>query len=521
MKMKKGLKYIWITILLFSLIVPMFNSQAKAAEQMNPKHEMRAAWIATVQNIDIRSGMNETAYTAWVVETLDFLKGKNFNAIIYQVKPTSDTFYPSNIDPWSKYITGKSQDTDPGYDPLAIMIEEAHNRGIEVHAWVNPYRITMPGETLESLADKNVAKKNPEWVVYHGRQYYLNPGIPEVRDYLISVVEELVENYDIEAVHMDDYFYPYRIAGQEFPDEEQYELYGEGFDHIDDWRRDNVNRLVADLNNAIKNKKEWVQFGISPFGVWRNIANDPTGSRTTAGQTNYDDLYADTRQWIKDGSIDYITPQIYWSRGFAAADYTILLDWWSNEVNTYAYNTPVNLYIGTADYKVADNFDQNWYNPYELAGQILDNRANGTALGQMHFSLRQIIKNNIGYANILENEIYTTKAITPATPWNNDSLPQKPNTVHAHKEDGQITLTIDDKKHSDARRYVIYRFEGNKEGDYNNPANIVDVIYTKDGVTTFTDTTIEDGKSYTYGVTSLSNTGVESKHARAVRVLNQ
>lgn len=514
----KAVKYMIMSVLLFSLALPFSSGKAKASETHAPKHEMRAAWIATVQNIDVKAGMDKQEYTDWVEETLDELKELKFNTVIYQVKPTVDAFYPSELAPWSQYITGDKQGTDPGYDPLQVMIDESHKRGIEVHAWVNPYRITMPNQTIESLADHNVAKLHPEWVVKYGKQYYLDPGIPEVQEYLIDTVEELVSHYHIEAVHMDDYFYPYRIAGETFPDQDTYEKYGNSFDDIEDWRRNNVDVLVADINSAIKDIKEWVQFGISPFGVWRNSADDPTGSDTQAGQTNYDDLYADTRQWIKDGSIDYITPQIYWSRNLAVANYSVLLDWWSQEVNEYAYNHPVNLYIGMADYKVGDNFDQEWYNPYELPEQIMDNRENGTALGQMHFSLKQILENPLGYADILRNEVYTEPALTPATPWNDETLPKKPNTVKADTHKDGITIKIDDKKHTDARKYVIYRFDGVKEGDYENPANIVDVVYSQKGLTTYEDTSAEEGGMYTYGVTSVSPTGVESKDAKTVRV---
>lgn len=514
----KAVKYMIMAVLLFSLALPFSTGKAKASETQAPKHEMRAAWIATVQNIDVKAGMDKQEYTDWVEETLDELKELKFNTIIYQVKPTVDAFYPSELAPWSQYITGDKQGTDPGYDPLQVMIDESHKRGIEVHAWVNPYRITMPNQTIESLADNNVAKLHPEWVVKYGKQYYLDPGIPEVQEYLIDTVEELVSHYNIEAVHMDDYFYPYRIAGETFPDQDTYEKYGNSFDDIEDWRRNNVDVLVADINSAIKDIKEWVQFGISPFGVWRNIADDPTGSDTQAGQTNYDDLYADTRQWIKDGSIDYITPQIYWSRNLAVANYSVLLDWWSQEVNEYAYNHPVNLYIGMADYKVGDNFDQEWFNPYELPEQIMDNRENGTPLGQMHFSLKQIFENPLGYADIIRNEVYTEHALTPATPWNNETLPKKPNKVKADKHKEGITIKIDDKKHTDARKYVIYRFDGVKEGDYENPANIVDVVYSQEGLTTYEDTSAEEAGMYTYGVTSISPTGGESKDAKTVRV---
>jgi uncharacterized lipoprotein YddW (UPF0748 family) len=484
-----------------------------------PKHEMRAAWIATVQNIDMKSGMDETEYSQWVDSTLKELKAMNFNTVVFQVKATADAFYPSQFAPWSKYITGKKQGTDPGYDPLKIMVEKAHKDGIEIQAWVNPYRVTMPREKLSDLASNNVAIEHPEWVVKYGSQYYLNPGIPEVKNYLIDTVKELVKNYDIDAVHMDDYFYPYRIAGVPFPDQETFEKYGNGYTNIEDWRRNNVSQLVKEMNQSIKEIKPWVQLGISPFGVWRNSADDPTGSMTQAGQTDYDDLYADTRQWIKDGSIDYITPQIYWSRSLAVANYSILLDWWSHEVTTYDYVHPVNLYIGLADYKVGNNFDQAWNNPYELPGQILDNRANGIAMGQMHFSLRQIEKDALGYADILKNDVYNYQALTPAAPWNGAAVPQKPNVVRAVRTDNGVVVSIDDKLHTDARKFVIYRFEGNNDGDYNNPKNIVGVVYNQNGVATFTDTTADAGKEYTYGVTSISPTGVESKDAKKFTVV--
>ena len=270
---------------------------------MPPKHEMRAAWIATVQNIDMKAGMNKAQYTKWVQQTLDQLKASKFNTVIYQVKPTNDAFYPSKLAPWSSYVTGKKQGTNPGYDPLLIMIEEAHKRGMELHAWVNPYRVTMPGQKLNSLAPTNVARTNPSWVVKYGQQYYLNPGLPEVQNYLIATVEELVANYDIDAVHMDDYFYPYKIKNETFPDQAAFKKYGASFKKIADWRRNNVNQLVKDLHTTIKATKPHVQFGISSFGVWRNQSLDSTGSNTKAGVNNYDDLYADTRQWMKDGKI--------------------------------------------------------------------------------------------------------------------------------------------------------------------------------------------------------------------------
>ena len=500
--------------LLILLTLSAVSAQTTAASA--PKSEMRAAWIATVTNIDMKEGMTKAQYTSWAQETLNELEKNNFNTVIFQVRPTNDALYSSQLAPWSSYITGKAQGTNPGYDPLQIMVEEAHKRGMELHAWMNPYRVTMPNKALSTLAANNIAVKNPDWVVKYGTQYYLNPGIPEVQDYLVAVVKELVSKYDIDAIHMDDYFYPYKIAKTEFADQATFKQYGSSFKSIDDWRRDNVNNLVKKIYTTIKSTKPYVQYGISPFGVWRNKSLDPTGSDTRAGVNNYDDLYADTRQWIKDGTIDYITPQLYWSRTLEAANYSILLDWWSKEVQTYAHKHPVNLYIGLADYKVNNDSDTAWKNNMELPNQIIANRANFAAKGQMHYSVKHIRANQLGYATIVKNQLYTYKAIAPSTAWSNTSQPLKPASVTISKEAGGNQLVITDQ--NPARKYVIYRFDGTSEGSYQDAKNIVDVVYSTNGKTIFTDQTANANKTYTYGVTSLSGTNVESKDATIARI---
>ncbi|WP_050615945.1 family 10 glycosylhydrolase [Bacillus testis] len=506
------LRYAAVLAMSLALLIVIVPSQAKGASNPMPKNEMRAAWIATVTNIDMKKGMDQSQFTSWAQTTLDKLKAQKFNAVIFQVKPTNDALYPSKLAPWSSYITGQAQGTNPGYDPLLIMTQEAHKRGMELHAWVNPYRVTMPGQALTSLAATNVARTHPEWVVKYGSQYYLNPGLPEVQDYLVSTVKELVANYDIDAVHMDDYFYPYKIAGQIFPDQATFKKYGGSFTKIDDWRRDNVNRLVRQLYTSIKSTKNHVQFGISPFGVWRNNSLDPTGSNTKAGVNNYDDLFADTRQWIKDGSIDYIAPQIYWSRSLAAANYSILLDWWSKEIATYANVHPVNLYIGMADYKVGNDSDKAWNDKMELPNQVAANRANANVAGQMHFSLRSIQGNALGYVNLLTSQLYNYTAVTPAVTWKNNAQPAKPSSVQAVQESGGMKLTINGPSSSEARKYIIYRFEGLNQGSYLDPRNIVDVVYNN-GTTTYLDKAAKADKTYTYGITSVSPTGVENKDA--------
>lgn len=511
-------KLVTLVAMIFVLCLSTIPGKTVMASTTQPKREMRAVWISTVQNIDMKAGMTQEQYIAWARKTLDQLKASKLNTVIYQVRPTNDALYASELAPWSSYITGKKQGTNPGYDPLEIMVEEAHKRGMELHAWMNPYRVTMPNQKLTDLAADNVARTNPNWVVKYGKQYYLNPGLPEVQNYLVDTVKELVANYDIDAVHMDDYFYPYKIANEAFPDQAAYKKYGTSFKKVDDWRRDNVNQLVENLYTAIKDTKPYVQFGISPFGVWRNKSLDQTGSDTRAGVNNYDDLYADVRTWIQNGTVDYITPQIYWSRTLAVAKYGTLLDWWSHEVQAYAETHPVQLYIGLADYKVGNDSDAAWKNKMELPEQIIANRSEKTAAsGQMHFSLRSIQNNKLGYATIINQQLYNYTALTPDTSWNDATAPDKPTFVQVIKEKTGRTIEIIDENKIQPRKYVIYRFTGNKEGSYDDPRNIVDVVYNTDGITTFVDKTALAQRSYTYGISAVSATGVESKEAFVVQ----
>ncbi|WP_327832794.1 glycoside hydrolase family 10 protein [Bacillus swezeyi] len=376
--------------------------------------ELRAVWIATVTNIDwpSKKGLTVKQQKEEYIKLLNDVTEMGMNAVVVQIKPTADAFYPSSYGPWSEYLTGV-QGKDPGYDPLCFLLEETHRRKLEFHAWFNPYRITMNHTDLNRLSENHPARRHPDWVAAYGRQLYYNPGIPAVQDFIVKGIEEVVKNYDIDAVHMDDYFYPYKIAGVEFPDLDTYEQYGKNcFENIDDWRRDNVNKLVKQINTAIKKEKPHVKFGISPFGVWRNKADDPTGSNTTAGMTNYDDLYADTREWIQQGYLDYIAPQIYWSIGFAPAAYDILVDWWKNETE----GRPVHLYIGQAAYKINQNADPAWSDPEEYPRQIALNRSS-SVMGSIHFSLKDVNRNPLGIKDRLINDLYHNPALIPEMPW--------------------------------------------------------------------------------------------------------
>ncbi|RDI42302.1 glycoside hydrolase family 10 protein [Falsibacillus pallidus] len=504
-----------VMVLSFTLQSPKVG---QAEEKTNyQKRELRAVWIATVANIDwpSKKGLSADKQKEEFIKLLDDVKGMGMNAVVVQVKPTADAFYPSKYGPWSEYLTGV-QGKDPGYDPLAFMVEEAHKRNLEFHAWFNPYRITMNSTDINTLSADHPARQHPDWVLAYGKQLYYNPGIPEARKFIEDGIMEVVKNYDIDAVHMDDYFYPYKIAGQEFPDKATYEKYGqEKFSNIEDWRRDNVNTLVKDINTAIKSEKSYVKFGISPFGVWRNIANDPTGSETTAGQTNYDDLYADTRTWIQNGYLDYITPQIYWNIGFQPAAYDTLVDWWVKET----IGKPVHLYIGQAAYKIDNNFVPEWHDPEEYVRQINLNHQYDTVKGSMHFSLKDLNRNPLGIKDRLTNDVYRHPALIPAMPWLDDKAPQKPKLRNAVRTDEGVELSIEDHHNNkDTAYYAVYRFDGNHRGDIEDAANLLDTVRKTGDKQTYTDAAAEKGKTYTYVITAVDRLHNESRVNRSITV---
>ena len=368
------------------------------AKIAKPK-ELRGVWVASVSNIDWPSkpGLSVEKQKAEFISILNNVKSWNMNAVFVQIKPESDAFYPSKYAPWSRYLTG-TQGVNPGYDPLKFMVEEAHKRGIEFHAWFNPYRLTATGGR-EKLSSESIGKKKPEWTVTYGGKVYLNPGIPEVNNYVVNSIVEVVKNYDVDGVHMDDYFYPYKVKNEEYPDSAQYQKYGKKFSNVGDWRRNNINTLIEKLHKEIKKENPNVEFGISPFGVWRNDSTDPArGSATKAGVQNYDDLYADILLWMNNHWIDYVAPQIYWNQGFKVAEYNTLVKWWSK----YAAETNTDLYIGQAAYKVNE-----WKNAKDLVNQINFNRNYPAVKGSIFFSYKSLLTNPKNATNSLKQGPYS------------------------------------------------------------------------------------------------------------------
>ncbi|MDX2525112.1 glycoside hydrolase family 10 protein [Streptomyces europaeiscabiei] len=355
--------------------------------------ELRGMWLATVSNRDWPSapGLTADAQRAELLTHLDTAVARRLNAVIFQVRPTADALWPSPHEPWSQYLTG-TQGKDPGWDPLGTAVEEAHARGLELHAWFNPYRIALHADPGRLVAS-HPARKNPGWAVPYGGKLYYNPGIPAVRAFVRKAMLDALRKYPVDAVHFDDYFYPYPVAGQVFDDDAAYDRYGASFPNRAAWRRDNVDRLVRETAAEIKVIRPGAQFGISPFGVWRNAETDERGSATRAGVQTYDDLYADTRKWVRENWIDYIVPQLYWNIGFEAADYAELLPWWAET----ARGSGTRLYIGEALYKAGDPAQPAaWQEPAELSEHLTLARDVPEARGHVFFSAKDVEDDRIG-----------------------------------------------------------------------------------------------------------------------------
>jgi len=480
-----------------------------------PKHELRAMWIASVVNIDWPSatGLSASAQQAELIGWLDLAAASRHNAVVLQVRPTADSFWPGALEPWSRYLTG-TQGGDPGWDPLGFAVTEAHRRNLELHAWFNPFRVSMNTD-VSALVEDHPVRQHPDWLESYGGKLYYNPGQPDARRFCVDAVMDAVTRYDIDAVHFDDYFYPYPVAGAPaFDDAAEYATYGDGRS-LADWRRSNITDFIATLRRRMLRAKPWVQLGVSPFAVWRNRATDPQGSDTTAGVQTYDDLYADTRGWVRDGLLDYICPQVYWSRGFTAADYEKVTSWWVNEVR----GRPVHLYIGQATYKVAMNADPAWDDPAELSSHLEYNATfGGVVHGNVYFSGKDVRADRLGATTLLNQTWYTRPALVPVTWWKDHSAP-KP--VQRLRRRG-ATLAWE-RGSRDAVSYAIYRFDGDDHRGGPDRCDLADashLVATQRHVDarqqTWTDPTAANarGRKVTYVVTEVDRLGNESKPAR-------
>ncbi len=497
------------TKLILLLLIFQFISLA----QINhPKREFRAAWIATVVNLDWPSSpfLTTDQQKQELIEMLDGLKETGINVAIFQIRSECDAMYQSSIEPWSYWLTGQQgKAPNPFYDPLKFAIEEAHKRGMELHAWFNPYRVVRNVSGTYPPASNHVSVEHPEWVVTYDNIKVLNPGLPDVRDYISKIISDVVRRYDVDGVHFDDYFYPYPVSGVTFNDAAAFQLYPNGFTNKSDWRRDNVNRFIKQVEDSIQSIKPWVKFGISPFGIWKNGV--PSG---ITGLSSYNELYADCMNWMRNHYIDYLTPQLYWPFG-GGQDYGKLMPWYADSAAKYNRH----FYPGQAAYRISGS---NW-SASEVPNQIRANRNNPNTLGSVFFrALVGVLDNEKGFTDSLKNDFYKYPALLPTMNWKDTIKPNAPLNLEFGKIASagiaglkwNLPNTASDG--DSASRYVVYHFNNAspQQSDYDNAENIYSIEGNRESFPSSKNLT----SPYYFSVTSLDRNYNESVASNVVQI---
>ena len=465
------------------------------------KREFRGAWIQCVNGQFIGMGTQKMQQT--LSYQLDELQKDGVNVIIFQVRPECDALYESRIEPWSRFLTGKQGVApSPYWDPLQWMITECHRRGMELHAWINPYRAKT--KTTQQLAPNHIAMRNPLNCFSYDDLFILNPGIPENRDYICDVARDIVSRYDVDGIHMDDYFYPYPVAGENIPDNAQFRKYNNGIRDIHDWRRYNVNIFIEQFYKTVHETKPWVKVGISPFGIYRNKRQSPIGSNTN-GLTNYDDLYADVLLWVNNGWLDYNVPQIYWEIGNKVADYETLIHWWSQ----HAANRP--LIIGEDVERTVKFADPQNPNTHQLTAKMRLHKQLPAVKGSVLWYAKAAVDNVGNYGTALRQYYWRYPALQPEMPFIDGKAPKKVRKVKAvWTSDGYVLFWTAPKTKGwkdEVTKYVVYRFNRKEKVNTDDPSKIV-AITTQP----FYKLPYNDGNTkFVYAVTALDRLQNESK----------
>ncbi len=465
----------------------------------NPKREFRGAWLHVIGQSQWQNKTTEGA-KAYIREQFDKLRDAGCNAVIFQVRPTADAVYKSDLEPWSAWLTGKrGKAPSPMWDPMEYAIEEAHKRGLEFHAWLNPYRVTSTAK--ETLPSGHMSNKRPERFFRYNGQVLFDPAYQENRDFICEIISDILDRYDVDGIHIDDYFYPYPAPGKAIPDDKSYAKFGNGMNR-GDWRRQNVDLLIEQMHNTIKEKKPWVRFGVSPFGIWRNKKSDPRGSNSS-GLQNYDDLYADVILWAKKGWIDYLAPQLYWNLDTKAAPSRSLAQWWNDNANG------VDIYIGQDVKRTMDVADPGNHDKNELDTKVRLSRRLPNVKGNVWWHGYWVTGNYKGASDSLAMKYQSTIALPPVY----GDQRKKPKTVEDLKieRDGKdYFLTWKAPAHShreaetDAVKYVVYEFFPGESQDIEDSQTIV-------AMTPYTRVRINGDKGSTYAVTALDRMNRESK----------
>ena len=466
-----------------------------------PKREMRGAWIQCVNGQF--QGMGTQAMQQTLTYQLNELQRDGVNTIIFQVRPECDALYESRIEPWSRFLTGQQgRAPQPYWDPLQWMIAQCHARGMELHAWINPYRARTKSTTV--LASNHIKNRKPQNCFEYDGLTILNPGIPENRNYIGEVARDIVTRYDVDGIHMDDYFYPYPAAGQAIPDDAQYRQYNNGIRNRGDWRRYNVNLFIEQFYKTVHQAKPWVKVGISPFGIYRNKRSSSIGSNTN-GLQNYDDLYADILLWVNNGWLDYCVPQIYWEIGNKAADYDTLIRWW----NKYAGGRP--LVIGEDVERTVKYTDPQNPSQHQLPAKMRLHQQMPNVKGTVLWYAKAAVDNVGNYGSTLRDYYWRRPALQPDMSFIDKKTTNKVRGLkRVWTNEGYVLFWTAPKGknwQTTAIRYVVYQFAKGEKVDINDASKIVAITSN-----TFWKLPYKDGKTkYTYAVTALNRLQNESK----------
>ncbi len=507
---------------LFLILPAILCCTATGVSGSAPKREVRAAWVATVTNLDWPSNRtaSPTTQKAELRSIFDQLQQAGINTIIFQVRTECDALYASPVEPWSYWLTGtEGKAPSPLYDPLEFAVQEAHARGMELHAWLNPYRAVRDTNSF-ARASTHVSVQHPSWIITIGSFRFLDPGLPEVRSYVSSIVADIVRRYDIDGIHFDDYFYPYPPNGITTQDNATFVQYPRGIADRGNWRRDNVNLLIRAVHDSIQAFKPHVRFGISPFGIWRS--GYPSSALATT--TSYGDLYADVLAWVREETIDYVTPQLYWAIGSQTSasyphntDYAVLMPWWSDSVAAHGRH----FYPGHAAYRISPS-SSNWA-ASEVLSQIRLNRQNPKAQGSVFFRAQVGINDNMkGFRDSLITDLYRSVALPPVMAWKDAVPPYPPRGMRFAPLPGsaapalQWDTPIAAADGDTANRYVVYMFTHPPTGtDLADAANIRAVVNTRSYMPTVQ---VGNDAAY-YCVTALDRNNNESDTSTVVRII--
>ena len=486
-----------------AVLLLLLTLQAAFAQQVLPKREFRGAWIQFINGQF--QGMSRDAMQANLTRQINVMQQCGINTVIFPVRGEADAFYNSPYEPWSRFLTGQQgKAPDPYWDPLEWMVQQCHRRGMELHAWINPFRAKTKGTTELSMMHPYV-QNTDRFFEYDGLILF-DPGLPENHRYICKVVTDIVRRYDIDGLHIDDYFYPYPVAGVSIPDQRTFESHRNGFSDIREWRRYNVNAFIEMLHESIRATKPWVKFGVSPFGIYHNAqAGSSLPGSNTGGLQNYDDLYADVLYWINKGWVDYNVPQLYWELGHRTADYEELIKWWSR----FAGARP--LVIGQDIERTVRAADTKNPGINQMEAKFRLQRSLRGIQGSCLWYSAALVRNEGNYATALQQKYHRTPALQPLYPFIDDKAPRAPRSLKAMwMPDGYYLFWTAPKAKGEmdvARNYVVYRFAKGERIDLYDPSHIVAIT----PLTLFKLPYKARHEEYTYVVTALDRLQNESK----------